>query len=491
MKKIILLATMFAVVLGVNAQRRMQVWEGNTYMQFFTTDVDSVTFLQFPDGVLRECTKTHDTIRVIVKDTVYVDVCGSGVATVSTSAVTHATHNSLALGGTVRFSDYDAITECGICFATHTEPTTADNVTKVGKGTGSFSITITGLTAQTTYYLRAYAVNEAGTAYGNEIVYTTPDNGGTSVGGTGTEGSLVGKFSVSAEKQVYFSKGNLQYQASTNTWRFAENQTDYIGEANKNISDTYDGWIDLFGWGTSGFDNTVNDPFAINYQPWASNSKVLNAIKVDSTQNCEMQPITGECEWVYTYLYSKNTYGYGPSDNMVDRNLTGTSANYDWGVYNAISNGGGKTAIWRTLTGDEWSYLFLMRKNAKYLWSQATINGVYGIIILPDNFSTPTSISWIPRSYNWSTNTYTLEQWSILQAIGAVFLPAAGFRLEQNMCDVQGYGYYWSSTAYYDSSVAYRMYFNDSSLDSKDAISPQYVGYHYSGYSVRLVQDVQ
>ena len=65
-----------------------------------------------------------------------------------------------------------------------------------------------------------------------------------------TEGALSGLFSVSADKQVYFSQGNLQYQASTDTWRFAENQYDTIGALNANISSMYDGWIDFFRWGT-------------------------------------------------------------------------------------------------------------------------------------------------------------------------------------------------------------------------------------------------
>lgn len=51
-------------------------------------------------------------------------------------------------------------------------------------------------------------------------------------------------------RKVYFSKGNLQYQASTNTWRFAENQYDVIGDGNANMSWSYSGWIDLFAWGT-------------------------------------------------------------------------------------------------------------------------------------------------------------------------------------------------------------------------------------------------
>lgn len=68
-------------------------------------------------------------------------------------------------------------------------------------------------------------------------------------------GAVDGLFSVSATKKVYFSKGNLQYQASTNTWRFATNQWDRIGSGNSSISSSYSGWIDLFGWGTSGYNH--------------------------------------------------------------------------------------------------------------------------------------------------------------------------------------------------------------------------------------------
>lgn len=57
-------------------------------------------------------------------------------------------------------------------------------------------------------------------------------------------------FTIGKNKKVYFSKGNLQYQPSTHKWRFAENPWEFIGEDNKNISSSYTGWIDLFGWGT-------------------------------------------------------------------------------------------------------------------------------------------------------------------------------------------------------------------------------------------------
>jgi len=53
----------------------------------------------------------------------------------------------------------------------------------------------------------------------------------------------------------FLLKGNLQYQATTKTWRFADQQYHVIGMDNEKISETYSGWIDLFGWGTSGYDH--------------------------------------------------------------------------------------------------------------------------------------------------------------------------------------------------------------------------------------------
>lgn len=110
------------------------------------------------------------------------------------------------------------------------------------------------------------------------------------------KGALWGIFSVSSTKKVYFSQGNLQYQASTSTWRFAPNQYDMIGSDNANISNSYTGWIDLLGWGTG------NNP---------TNS---------STNNGDYSTFT------------------------------------DWGV-NAISNGSNTANMWCTLTKDEWVYL--------------------------------------------------------------------------------------------------------------------------------------
>ena len=82
-----------------------------------------------------------------------------------------------------------------------------------------------------------------------------PGGGTTQQGGFDSNGASNATFSVSATEQIQFSRGNLQYKASTGTWRFAESQLDFVGNANSAISSNNSGWIDLFGWATSGWNN--------------------------------------------------------------------------------------------------------------------------------------------------------------------------------------------------------------------------------------------
>jgi hypothetical protein len=81
---------------------------------------------------------------------------------------------SATSGGNITDDGGANITTRGVCYSINTNPTTADNITNDGNGTGTFTSNLSGLTASTTYYLRAYATNSAGTAYGNEFSFTTP-----------------------------------------------------------------------------------------------------------------------------------------------------------------------------------------------------------------------------------------------------------------------------------------------------------------------------
>ena len=91
--------------------------------------------------------------------------------TTPVSAITSTTATS---GGDITGDGGAAVTERGVCWSTSANPTTTDSKTTDGTGSGIFTSTIIGLTAGTTYYVRAYAINSVGTAYGNEISFTTP-----------------------------------------------------------------------------------------------------------------------------------------------------------------------------------------------------------------------------------------------------------------------------------------------------------------------------
>lgn len=268
------------------------------------------------------------------------------------------------------------------------------------------------------------------------------------VGAFDPDGATTALFSVSPTKQVRLSRGNLQYQASTGTWRFAPKPYDCCAVDNEGIAEGYDGWIDLFGWGTSGWESG-----AVAFQPWAVSEE-----------------------------YSDYWPGGSPNNS-----LTVFCAEADWGVYNAIQGGGNHVGMWRTLTRDEWTHLLGDSEERTGKWASATIDGLHGIVVLPDSWSLPDGLSFASgQSAGWATNSYTVDEWESMEKAGAVFLPAAGLR-QGTTCGrfamwPNATGIYWSSTAA-DVSAAYGINFIGS-----DYIWPGH-GVRSWGCSVRLVKD--
>jgi len=97
--------------------------------------------------------------------------------TITTQAISNITQTTAISGGNVTDDGGSAVTERGICYSANPNPTTADQHTTDGIGTGNFTSSLTGLTASTTYYVRAYATNSEGTAYGNEVQFITTNTG--------------------------------------------------------------------------------------------------------------------------------------------------------------------------------------------------------------------------------------------------------------------------------------------------------------------------
>ncbi len=94
---------------------------------------------------------------------------------VTTVEISQLTAVSATGGGNVTSDGGSAVTARGICWNTSQNPTISDNKTTNGTGVGTFTSSLTALIAKTTYYVRAYATNAAGTSYGQQVSFTTPD----------------------------------------------------------------------------------------------------------------------------------------------------------------------------------------------------------------------------------------------------------------------------------------------------------------------------
>lgn len=255
-------------------------------------------------------------------------------------------------------------------------------------------------------------------------------------------------FSVAADKKVIISQGNLQYigSAATPYWKFADTQYKILGSngqgANEPRVDR-----DLFGWGTSGWSGSG----ASAYQPYS-------VVSTDS-------------------LY------YRTGD------IAGTNA--DWGVYNAIRNGGNTSGSWRTPTASQFTYL-LTERSVTNRFVKASVASVKGIIVFPDNYEHPEDIT-VLSNVNDATKNYTYviveSAWNKMEANGAIFMPTTFYRTAgTTISSFAGTGYYWSSTKAPTNNHAYSLYSTSTALTP--ALDNYSCGYN-KGYYVRLVKDVE
>ena len=95
------------------------------------------------------------------------------ISTVTTTAISAITSNTATSGGNITSDGGAAVTTRGVCWSVSTNPTISNSKTTDGTGVGSFTSSLSGLAANTTYFLRAYATNSAGTSYGNETSFKT------------------------------------------------------------------------------------------------------------------------------------------------------------------------------------------------------------------------------------------------------------------------------------------------------------------------------
>ena len=298
---------------------------------------------------------------------------------------------------------------------------------EIALNVGEMEYTLKDLTPETTYMVMIEPVYADGTT--GELspitVFTTFSE---------IADPLTGVFSVGNDKKVNFAKGNLQYWKDSNWddhWAFANQQYDALGTENLEEKDQNDNIypadkIDLFCW-SAGYSNKGT---------------------------------------IHTY----------PDDSYYTGNFV------EWGKQSAFINDYGEG--WQTLSKDEWTYLLSERENAATLKSFATVNGVKGLVLLPDEWDAPDGVM--------VGEEMTAKQWATIEKTGAVFLPAAGnltvsskdYKTIASVNQFGEMGSYWSSTPSETDINAFAMTFTGSE------VIPAVDIYRRIGSAVRLVKEI-
>lgn len=270
-------------------------------------------------------------------------------------------------------------------------------------------------------------------------------------------------FSVSASRQVLFAPGNLQYQASTDTWRFAEHQQDIMNKNNE-----------LYPGGQN-FDNSGN----------------LLDFYEDPTV------------WIDLFGYSTAETNFGVNNGASDINYHG--AFIDWGSKMPAEGGN----AWRTPTTEEWQYVLEERPNATALRGLATVvegegflaEEYTGCILLPDDWAGCEGVTFIPWTSNdlddaaakANVNNWSPEDLEKMLAQGAVWLPNAGARKGSGIFTVNGVnygGYYWAASSEIDENWAWDFDIKNNSVADYYALQMN-TCVRGVGISVRLVRNAQ
>lgn len=297
--RIMLLMLLFMSSKALKAQTIMNIYQNNgTVVQIPVNSIDSITYSVLNIGNL---------------------------ATLTTLPITNLTSNTASSGGNITNDGGTPITQRGVVWSTSPNPTTADSFTIEGNGTGSFSSEVTGLSENITYYLRAYATNSDGTAYGNELsfnlIISNPGTGVTFDGytyssivlGNGQEWmaeNLRTTIYANGDPIPNIADSNQWYNLTTDAWCHYNNDSQYEYPYGK-----------LYNW------NAVNDSrnvcpigwhvptyaewcFFINYlDPTANGGNNTVGGSNENTAGGKMKSI-GTQHWLYPNTGATNESGF-------------------------------------------------------------------------------------------------------------------------------------------------------------------------------------
>ena len=379
------------------------------------------------------------------------------IPTVTTSLVTNVTQTEAICGGNVTSDGGATVTARGVCWSSSQNPTISDSKTNDGNDIGEYTSTINGLEPSTTYYVRAYATNSQGTAYGEQVSFTTEEDIQQPTVTTNSVSNITVNSAVCGGNVT--SDGNATVTARGVCWSTSQNPT--IND-NKTID----------GSGIGSFISNITELLeATTYyvRAYATNSQGTSyGTQYSFTTQATTGSINGH-DWVDLGLPSGlkwatcnigatrpelygNYYAWGEittkTEYTAENSLTYNQPFYDISgdaTYDAARANWGST--WRMPTKVELEELV---NNCTFTWT--TQSGVYGMIVTGPNGN-------------------------------SIFLPAAGGYRGSSLYFTDLFGYYFSSTPYEGYRLdAYYLYLaRDVSNVSHNC--------RYEGYTIRPVSD--
>ena len=271
----------------------------------------------------------------------------STVASLATTTATSITLTTAVSGGNITIEGGGFIISRGVCWSTTANPTIADSHTTDGSGTGSFSSSITGLTANTIYHVRAYATNAVGTAYGNDVTF---ESGHTIPIVTTTAVSNITTTTAT-------SGGNVLLQGGENVTA-------------KGVC-----------WNTTG-NPTITDLHTTDGTGLGSFTSSLTGLTANTTY--------------YIIAYATNMIGTGYGNELILKTYTGTVNDIDGNVYNTVTIG---TQVWiaENLKTTKYNDGSLIPNVSDVTSWDSYTSGAYC-----DYENTPANSTTYGRLYNWS-----------------------------------------------------------------------------------------
>jgi uncharacterized protein (TIGR02145 family) len=237
--------------------------------------------------------------------------------TLTTAPVTSITSNSAISGGNIISDGGTPVTVRGVCWGSSTNPTIAGSHTADGTGIGEFASSLAGLTPNTTYYVRAYATNSAGTEYGNEVTFVTSVDYASCGPLTDIDGNTYKTVTIGTQCWM---------QENLKTTRYRNGDPIPTGLSAIDWSGTTSGAYAIYN-----NDNKNNDTFGKLYNWYAV---------ADSRHLCPTnwhEPSSAEWTILETYL-TNNGYGFGGGGNDIAKSMAFTSGWDESSVAGSVGN---------------------------------------------------------------------------------------------------------------------------------------------------------